>query len=51
MEFLKLPMRELTSRQVKIHKGPLSDLISNWDEVHRSLNGTPYESFINNPDY
>ncbi|OWM66241.1 hypothetical protein CDL15_Pgr013458 [Punica granatum] len=34
LEFLKVPVRELTTRQVKIHKGPLSDLISNWDEVH-----------------
>ncbi|KAK4760891.1 hypothetical protein SAY87_005784 [Trapa incisa] len=51
LEFLKLPRRELTSHQVKIHKGPLSDLISNWDEVHRSLDGTRYESFINNSDY
>ncbi|XP_031388225.1 uncharacterized protein LOC116201224 [Punica granatum] len=51
LEFLKVPVRELMTRQVKIHKGPLLDLISNWDEVHRSLNGTAYESFINNPDY
>lgn len=50
-EFLKLPVRELTSHQVKIHRGPLSDLISNWDEVHQSLNGTSYGSFVNEPDY
>ncbi|KAE8672614.1 P-loop containing nucleoside triphosphate hydrolases superfamily protein isoform 4 [Hibiscus syriacus] len=32
-EFLGLPKMELTSRQVKIHKGPLSDFVKNWDDV------------------
>ncbi|KAK4783722.1 hypothetical protein SAY86_018090 [Trapa natans] len=50
-EFLKLPVRELTSSQVKIHKGSLPDLISNWNEVHSALNGTVYKDFINDPDY
>lgn len=49
-EFLNLPVMELTSRQVKIHKGPVSDLISNWDKVNRALSGTVYESFIHD-DY
>ncbi|KAM7263775.1 hypothetical protein ACFE04_001458 [Oxalis oulophora] len=44
--FLNLPKMKLTSRQVKIHKGPLSDHIENYDEVNRSLNGTIYESFL-----
>lgn len=41
---------ELTSRQVKIHNGPLSDLIKNWDDVKKTLIGTPYEDFLL-PDY
>ncbi|XP_057986853.1 uncharacterized protein LOC110664335 isoform X2 [Hevea brasiliensis] len=45
-EFLRLPHRELTSRQVKIHSGALSDQIQNWDEVSQVLNGTSYESFL-----
>ncbi|KAG5098019.1 hypothetical protein JHK82_047873 [Glycine max] len=45
-EFLGLPQMELTSRQVKIHRGPLSDHIKNWDDVNRTLTGTVYESFL-----
>ncbi|PNY09265.1 nodulation protein H-like [Trifolium pratense] len=45
-EFLGLPEMELTSRQVKIHKGPLSDHIQNWDDVNKALTGTEYESFL-----
>ncbi|XP_019444698.1 PREDICTED: uncharacterized protein LOC109348643 isoform X2 [Lupinus angustifolius] len=45
-EFLGLPPMELTSRQVKIHRGPLSDHIQNWDDVRKTLNGTDYESFL-----
>lgn len=45
-EFLGLPQMELTSRQVKIHRGRLSDHIKNWDDVNRTLIGTPYESFL-----
>lgn len=45
-EFLGLPEMELKSRQVKIHKGPLSDHIKNWDEVNKTLTGTVYESFL-----
>ncbi|AES94732.1 putative P-loop containing nucleoside triphosphate hydrolase [Medicago truncatula] len=45
-EFLGLPQMELTSRQVKIHKGPLSDHIQNWDDVNKTLTGTVYESFL-----
>lgn len=37
---------ELTSRQVKIHKGPLSDHIQNWGDVNKTLTGTVYESFL-----
>lgn len=45
-EFLGLPQRELTSGQVKIHNGPLSQQIENWDEVQKKLKGTPYETFL-----
>ncbi|KAF1861660.1 hypothetical protein Lal_00026067 [Lupinus albus] len=45
-EFLGLPRLELTSRQVKIHRGPLSELIQNWDDVNKTLKGTVYESFL-----
>lgn len=45
-EFLGLPDMELKSRQVKIHKGPLSDHIKNWDEVNKTLTGTVYETFL-----
>ncbi|XP_022751284.1 uncharacterized protein LOC111299992 [Durio zibethinus] len=45
-ELLGLPQMELTSRQVKIHKGSLSDFVSNWDDVNKTLNGTEYESFL-----
>lgn len=37
---------ELTSRQVKIHKGPLSDHIENWEDVNKTLAGTEYENFL-----
>ncbi|GFQ03386.1 nodulation protein h [Phtheirospermum japonicum] len=46
-EFLGLPKRELSSRQIKIHKGSLSDHIKNWDDVNKILRGTTYESFLN----
>ena len=45
-EFLKVPRRELRSRQVKIHKGSLSNYIQNWDDVEKALNGTQYESYL-----
>ncbi|XAR73975.1 hypothetical protein NMG60_11008118 [Bertholletia excelsa] len=45
-EFLRLPVMKLTSRQVKIHNGPLSEHIKNWDDVNRTLQGTAYESFL-----
>ena len=45
-EFLKVPMRELRSRQVKIHKGSLSNHIQNWDDVEKAVNGTQYESYL-----
>lgn len=45
-EFLGLPQMELTGRQVKIHKGPLSDHIQNWDDVNNALIRTEYESFF-----
>ncbi|KAG8642597.1 uncharacterized protein LOC110627776 isoform X3 [Manihot esculenta] len=45
-EFLGLPLMELTSRQVKIHKGPLMDHIENWKDVNETLTGTEYENFL-----
>ncbi|XP_057730276.1 uncharacterized protein LOC130945582 isoform X1 [Arachis stenosperma] len=46
LDFLGLPQMELTSRQVKIHRGPLSDHIKNWEDVNKTLQGTAYESFL-----
>ncbi|KAJ6692569.1 SULFOTRANSFERASE [Salix purpurea] len=45
-DFLKVPQRELKSRQVKIHKGALSNYVENWDEVQKSLKGTHYENLL-----
>ncbi|KAJ0024503.1 hypothetical protein Pint_08837 [Pistacia integerrima] len=49
-EFLRLPYRELTSRQVKIHGGPLSEQVENWSDVLQALKGTSYEQFLHS-DY
>ncbi|KAH9609183.1 hypothetical protein KSS87_002409 [Heliosperma pusillum] len=46
-DFLRVPIMKLTSRQVKIHKGSLSEQVANWDDIQRTLNGTEYESFLN----
>ncbi|KAF7138350.1 hypothetical protein RHSIM_Rhsim07G0230900 [Rhododendron simsii] len=46
-EFLRLPYRELTSSQVKIHSGPLSKQIENWGDIQKAIKGTSYESFLN----
>ncbi|KAJ6915596.1 hypothetical protein NC652_018289 [Populus alba x Populus x berolinensis] len=35
--FLGLPVMDLTSRQVKIHKGPLSDHVKNWEDINKTL--------------
>ncbi|XP_071708406.1 uncharacterized protein [Rutidosis leptorrhynchoides] len=45
-DFLKLPRMKLNSQQVKIHKGPLSDHINNWDDVNKALSGTTYEKYL-----
>ncbi|KAM7470671.1 hypothetical protein LguiA_008854 [Lonicera macranthoides] len=45
-DFLRVPQRNLTSRQVKIHKGSLARQVENWDDIQKALNGTPYESFL-----
>ena len=45
-EFLKVPKRELKSRQVKIHLGSLSQHVQNWEEVQKTLKGTGFENFI-----
>ncbi|XP_073039490.1 uncharacterized protein [Primulina eburnea] len=50
LDFLGLPKMELTSRQVKIHKGSLSEHMKNWDDVNKTLSGTKYGSFLNS-DY
>ncbi|XP_051123657.1 uncharacterized protein LOC127246376 [Andrographis paniculata] len=46
LEFLKLPAQNLTSLQVKIHSGSLSELISNFDTVEKTLKGTLYEHYL-----
>ncbi|KAJ4914282.1 P-loop containing nucleoside triphosphate hydrolases superfamily protein [Raphanus sativus] len=45
-EFLKVPKRELKSRQVKIHRGSLSQHVENWEEVQTTLKGTSFENFL-----
>ncbi|KAJ7966650.1 Sulfotransferase [Quillaja saponaria] len=45
-EFLRLPYRDLQSRQVRIHTAPLSKQVENWDDVEKKLTGTLYESFL-----
>ncbi|KAL2254667.1 UNVERIFIED_CONTAM: hypothetical protein Sindi_0261400 [Sesamum indicum] len=45
-DFLRVPRQELKSRQVKIHKGPLSSQVENWGEIKKTLKGTHYESFL-----
>ncbi|XP_077224938.1 uncharacterized protein LOC143858182 isoform X2 [Tasmannia lanceolata] len=45
-EFLKVPLRDLSSRQVKIHTRPLSLQVENWDEVQKTLQGTEFENFL-----
>lgn len=45
-DFLKVPRMDLRSRQVKIHKAPLSLQVENWIDVEKALKGTPYESFL-----
>ncbi|KAI8532852.1 hypothetical protein RHMOL_Rhmol11G0246900 [Rhododendron molle] len=49
-DFLRVPQMELKSRQVKIHKGSLSQQVENWDDIQNTLKGTPYESFLHS-DY
>ncbi|KAI3915922.1 hypothetical protein MKW98_004363 [Papaver atlanticum] len=44
--FLRVPLMELKSRQVKIHKGSLADHVQNWDDVNKTLTGTPYERYL-----
>lgn len=45
-DFLKVPRKKLYSRQVKIHKGPMSSQVENWVDIEKALNGTQYESFL-----
>nr|XP_043616923.1 nodulation protein H isoform X2 [Erigeron canadensis] len=45
-DFLKLPHMKLTSRQVKIHKGSLSEHIKNWNDVNSTLYGTTYQKLL-----
>uniref|UniRef100_A0A803M2J9 Sulfotransferase n=1 Tax=Chenopodium quinoa TaxID=63459 RepID=A0A803M2J9_CHEQI len=45
-EFLSVPHRNLTSRQVKIHGGPLANQVENWDELESILKKTSYERFL-----
>lgn len=45
-EFLRVPQRDLKSRQVKIHKGALSNYVENWEDVRKALEGTRYQGFL-----
>ncbi|KAE8100633.1 hypothetical protein FH972_018513 [Carpinus fangiana] len=45
-EFLRLPYKNLTSRQVKIHTAPLSKQVQNWEDVRKALKGTSYGRFL-----
>ncbi|GAA0156684.1 hypothetical protein LIER_14116 [Lithospermum erythrorhizon] len=45
-KFLGLPVQELRSGQVKIHKGHLSQRVENWENVQKALKGTSYEAFL-----
>ncbi|XXG86579.1 hypothetical protein AAC387_Pa11g1443 [Persea americana] len=45
-DFLRVPQRNLKSRQVKIHTRPLFEHVENWDEVSKVLNGTKYENLL-----
>eukprot|EP00271_Cylindrocystis_brebissonii_P013008 TRINITY_DN3254_c0_g1_i1.p1 TRINITY_DN3254_c0_g1~~TRINITY_DN3254_c0_g1_i1.p1 ORF type:complete len:349 (+),score=54.17 TRINITY_DN3254_c0_g1_i1:239-1285(+) len=45
-EFLGVEVRNLTSRQVRIHTRPLSEQVENWSEVVQALNGTNFEHFL-----
>ncbi|KAE9448514.1 hypothetical protein C3L33_19591, partial [Rhododendron williamsianum] len=45
-DFLKVPRIDLNSRQVKIHKGSLSQQVENWADIKKTLKGTSYESFL-----
>ncbi|WRX31261.1 Sulfotransferase domain - like 10 [Theobroma cacao] len=50
-EFLGLPYKELSSRQIKIHTAPLSEQVANWDDVQKAVEGaSSYESFLHS-DY
>ncbi|XP_047983441.1 uncharacterized protein LOC125224127 isoform X2 [Salvia hispanica] len=44
--FLRVPLRDLSSRQVKIHKGSLSSQVENWGDIEKALEGTPYQSYL-----
>uniref|UniRef100_A0ACD5WN91 Uncharacterized protein n=1 Tax=Avena sativa TaxID=4498 RepID=A0ACD5WN91_AVESA len=50
-EFLGVPLRKLVSRQVKIHRRPLPDLVRNWEDVNSKLKGTEYARFLDGADY
>ncbi|XP_062213418.1 uncharacterized protein LOC133914314 [Phragmites australis] len=50
-EFLGVPVRKLFSKHVKIHTGPLPDLVDNWEDVSEMLNGTAYARFLDDADY
>ncbi|KAF6140472.1 hypothetical protein GIB67_010302, partial [Kingdonia uniflora] len=45
-EFLRIPQRDLYSRQVKIHKGSLSEQVQNWEDILEMLKGSQFESFL-----
>lgn len=46
LEFLRVPLRKLGSRQVRIHTRPLPEQVENWGEVYNALKGTKYDEFL-----
>ncbi|EPS61432.1 hypothetical protein M569_13365, partial [Genlisea aurea] len=45
-DFLSMPLQKLSSKQVKIHNGPLLSYVRNWRRVVRTLEGTKYEKYL-----
>lgn len=48
--FLNVEPQQLVSSSIRLHGGPLTDLIANYQEVCAALKGTEYERFLD-PDY
>ncbi|KAJ9685274.1 hypothetical protein PVL29_017343 [Vitis rotundifolia] len=51
LEFLRVPVRKLKSRQVKIHIKPLHEQVNNWYNVYSTVQGSQYDHFLHSSDY